>query len=87
LMPVVSNCHQWIMSIYHFFFWFMVFSRVCQWLAKGQWFSPCTEVSSTNKTDHHDITEMLLSVALNTITLTLVDYRNNKLLGFYASWL
>ena len=30
-----------------------------------------TPVSSTNKTDHHDITEILLKVALNTITLTL----------------
>jgi len=27
-------------------------------------------VSSINKTDHHDITEILLKVALNTITLT-----------------
>ena len=27
-------------------------------------------VSSTNKTDRHDITETLLRVALNTITLT-----------------
>jgi hypothetical protein len=26
-------------------------------------------VSSTNKTDHHDIAEMLLKVALNTIAL------------------
>jgi hypothetical protein len=32
---------------------------------------PCTPVSSTNKTDRHDITEQLLKVALNTITLTL----------------
>jgi hypothetical protein len=31
------------------------------------WFSP---VSSTNKTDHHDITEILLKVALNTINQT-----------------
>ena len=30
---------------------------VCQWLAAGQWFSPGTLVSSTNKTDRHDITE------------------------------
>jgi len=30
-------------------------------------FSPGTPVSSTNKTDHHDITEILLKVALNTI--------------------
>jgi hypothetical protein len=29
-----------------------------------QWFSPGTPVSSTNKTDHHDITEILLKVAL-----------------------
>jgi ABC-type glucose/galactose transport system permease subunit len=29
-----------------------------------------TSVSSTNKTDHHDITEIWLKVALNTITLT-----------------
>jgi hypothetical protein len=30
-------------------------------------FSPGTPVSSTNKTDSHDITEILLKVALNTI--------------------
>ena len=31
-----------------------------------------TPVSSTNKTDHHDITEILLKVAFYTITLTLM---------------
>jgi hypothetical protein len=36
----------------------------------GSALSPGTTVS-TNKTDHHDITEILLKVALNTITLTL----------------
>jgi hypothetical protein len=30
-------------------------------------FSPGTLVSSTNKTDRHDLTEILLKVALNTI--------------------
>jgi hypothetical protein len=30
----------------------------------GQWFSP---VSSTNKTDRHNIAEILMKVALNTI--------------------
>ena len=30
--------------------------KVCQWLT-GQWFSPCTPVSSTKKTDHRDIVE------------------------------
>ena len=39
--------------------------NVCQWLVAGQCFSP---VSSTNKTDHHDKTE--ISVALNNINLT-----------------
>ena len=38
--------------------------KVCQWLATGQWFSP---VSSTNKTDRPDVTEILLKVALNII--------------------
>jgi len=33
----------------------------------GRWFSPGTLVSSTNKTDRHDITEILLKVALHTI--------------------
>jgi hypothetical protein len=35
-----------------------------------QWFSPGPPVSSTNKTDRHDIAEILLKVALNTIILS-----------------
>jgi len=42
--------------------------KVCQWLATGRWFSPGPPVSSTNKTDRHDITEILFKVALNTKT-------------------
>ena len=45
----------------------MLCDNVCQWLATGPWFSQSTLVSSTNKTDCHDITEILLKVALNTI--------------------
>jgi hypothetical protein len=41
--------------------------EVCKWLATVLWFSPGTPVSSINKTDRHDITEILLKVALNTI--------------------
>jgi len=39
-----------------------------------QWFSPGTPVSSTNKTDRHDITEILLKVALNTTNQTLSQF-------------
>jgi hypothetical protein len=34
-------------------------------------FSPGPPVSSTNKADRHDVTEILLKVALNTINHTL----------------
>ena len=40
-------------------------------------FSLGTPVSSTNKTDHHYITKMLLKAALSTITITLIDYFNH----------
>jgi hypothetical protein len=33
----------------------------------GLWFSPGLPVSSTNKTDRHDFSEILLKVALNII--------------------
>jgi hypothetical protein len=42
--------------------------KVCQLiLASGLSFYPGSPVSSTNKTDHHNIAEILLKVALNTI--------------------
>ena len=44
--------------------------KVCQWLATGRWFSPCLPVSSTNKTDRHDRTEILWKVALSTMKQT-----------------
>jgi hypothetical protein len=42
-------------------------------LTTGLRFSPGTQVSSANKTNHHDITEILFKVALKTITLTLTS--------------
>jgi hypothetical protein len=45
----------------------------------GLWFSPGTPVSSTNKTDCHDIAEILLKVALNTINPNLFT-KNNDLI-------
>jgi hypothetical protein len=44
--------------------------KVVQLLATGQWFSPGAPISSTNRTDRHDITEILLKVALSTIKQT-----------------
>jgi hypothetical protein len=41
--------------------------KVCQWLTTSRWFSPCTLVSSFNKTDRLEITYSLLKVASNTI--------------------
>ena len=36
--------------------------KVCQWSVTGRWCSPSTPVSSTNKSDRHDIAEILLKV-------------------------
>ena len=55
--------------------------KVCQWLATGLWFSPGPPVSSTNKTDHHDITEILLKVTLSIIKQT------NKLSQLFLSFI
>jgi hypothetical protein len=43
--------------------------KICQRLAADRWFSTGIPVSSINKnkTDHHDITEILMKVALTTI--------------------
>jgi hypothetical protein len=38
-------------------------------LAHGRWFSPDTPASSTTKTGRHDIAEILLKMALNTIKI------------------
>ena len=49
-------------------------------LRTGQWFSPSTPVSSTNKTEHHDIAEILLKVVLNPIILTLVGINESPMM-------
>ena len=41
--------------------------KVYQLLAHGRWFSLGTSASSTTKSGRHDIAEILLKVALNTI--------------------
>ena len=57
--------------------------KVCQWLVTGRWFSLGTPVSSTNKTDCHDISEILLKVTLNTINLTLTQLFPRFRFAFY----
>jgi hypothetical protein len=47
-------------------------NKVCQWLATGLLFFPSTPVSSTNKTDRHEI---LLKVSLNTIIPALTSIK------------
>jgi hypothetical protein len=46
--------------------------KVYQLLAHGRWFSPGTPASSTTKTGRHDIAEILLKVALNTINQSII---------------
>jgi hypothetical protein len=58
--------------------------KVCQWLAIGRWFSSGPPISSTNETDSHDITEILLKVALNTIKQA-KNKQTNKI--YSALWL
>ena len=42
--------------------------EVYQLLVHGRWLSPGTPASSTTKTGRHDIAEILLKVALSTIS-------------------
>ena len=67
----------WLYYYYYHFYKSLSIKRcttlcdnVCLWFATGQWFSTGPPVSSTNKTDRHDITEILLKVALSTIKQT-----------------
>jgi hypothetical protein len=46
---------------------YLIQHYVMKLVAAGRWFSQGTPLYSTNKTDNHDITEILLKVALNTI--------------------
>ena len=59
--------------------------KVCYWLVTGQWFSPGTPVSSTNKTDRHDIANILLKVALSTINQT-CSHKNSVYIYLALEW-
>jgi hypothetical protein len=50
--------------------------KVYQLLVHGRWFSPGTPASSTIKTGRHDIAEILLKVAVNTINQIISFIKN-----------
>ena len=60
MLHLITNCMVYLIQHYA--------TNVSQWLVTGRWFSLSTPISSTNKTDCHNITEILLKVVLNTIT-------------------
>ena len=74
-LPIPSNSYKPITNTAWVRAWLCKLpTRVYQLLAHGRWFSPA---SSTTKTGHHDIAEILLKVALNTknqINQFLMDY-------------
>jgi hypothetical protein len=79
--PFMTKCTPNNIMWYNFF----------QWLAAGRWFSPetVTVASSTNKTDRHNITEIFLRLALNTISLAIyttniVYYQYHRC--YYVGW-
>jgi hypothetical protein len=61
--------------------------QVCQWLAIVLWFSPGTSVSSINKTDHNDKTQILLKVASNTINQTCIKDIISYIQSWYKMWI
>jgi hypothetical protein len=65
--------------------------KVYQLLVHGRWFSLGTPASSTIKTGRHDIAEILLKVALNTINQSInqplyLVCHPNKDLNYYKNW-
>ena len=55
-----------------------LWDKVCRRLARGLDFFLDTPLSSTNKTDRHDIAEILLKVALSIIKTNIYDINNNN---------
>jgi hypothetical protein len=64
LMPI-SGAGQ--LNLHDHIWWYWSAKSTWPYLVTVWWFSPGTPVSSTNKTDRHYITEILLKVVLNTI--------------------
>jgi hypothetical protein len=56
-------------------------------LAHGRWFSPGTPASSTTKTGRHDIAEIFLKVALNTINQTKSNHIKRLLKSSFGDYI
>ena len=61
--------------------------KVCQWLGASRWCFLGTPVSSPNMADRHDMTEILLKVALNTNPLVYLLPKILELFDFPIFWL
>jgi hypothetical protein len=70
LWHAISAYHHWCCE-------FALCDKVCQWLATSLWFSQGSPVFSTNKTDRHNITIIVLKVAFNTIKPTIQTKKSN----------
>jgi hypothetical protein len=57
---------------------YLIQHYVMKLVSVSWWLFTGTPVSSTNKTDCHDITEILLTVMFNTITLILTHLKNGN---------
>ena len=66
----------------------IIFTSFSFSIAADQWFSPGTLVSSTNKTDSvsHNITEILLKMVLNTITILFNSEYFTVFFNNYLDW-
>ena len=72
LVVIDTDCTGSCKYTYHTITTIPLCDKVCRWFAAGRWFSLGTPVSSTNKTDRNDITEILLQVVLR-IRMTSTD--------------
>jgi hypothetical protein len=82
-----------LLSMWHVLFWPLcclsffdlqlttLCDGVCQWRVTGRWFSLDLQVSFTNKTDRHDIAEILLKLALYTTKQTQIHACFHSRLG------
>jgi hypothetical protein len=64
--------------------------KFCQWLVAGRWFSLGTPLSSTNKSDSHDVDRYEITISQMTIYMLLFTEMFSYLyhcLDFYRIWL